>query len=211
MSSNFKMYQDATNRLGSGWMHGDWNGPQGEVCLVQSVLEALGGSTNLRRRLPDDVVEDLSRTLMHYKEYRAFVRLFRFIAENRPGVYSGICDRQKMDRSVKPEQLAMIAWNDTAWRLKHQVVRVMKATAYDTELVWQRARVAELESELGSLKSQKAVLEARITELEASNRSLLMRLGNKVMTVRAERELQEIDTQLDRIHAEHLQLTGDAR
>lgn len=94
-----------------------------------------------------------------------------------------------------PVQDAIMAWNDTVWRRKHQVVKVLDTLASELELKWLREERIRLTAVVSRLQSQLATLQTRVKKLEDEN-SKLRRLTNS-FTLRADRrQLEQLEDEL---------------
>lgn len=173
MSSNFKHYRRAARDVGSGWLRGGFLNTDGDKCLVQGVLNSLALPG---QQLPAHMVYEIDHQLSSYWYYRRL----REVILQRGGTV----------------QEAIMMWNDTPWRKKHQVVEVLDSLADDLELKWLREENQRLTSEVSALKSKIEEKEVRIKELEEQN-GILKRLTNASTLREDRRQLQELSDELD--------------
>jgi hypothetical protein len=174
-----EVLHEASKRVDSAWVQGEFTGVYGGECLIQSVFTAahLGNANPSSRRgtVPREYREPIDNQL--FKTSRYYRHLIR-------AGYS--------------ERAAIIKWNDARWRRKSAVVQVLEAAAEASEFAWLKDERTRLTLTVHNLRNQIARLEARVAQLEEDNSKLRKRLANRSDLKSSQNELLRLSEQLDR-------------
>ena len=106
--SKYRTYLLAAKRLEDHWAQGSRRNSRGDVCMVQSVVEALYRS-NLSKFLPVSYQREIHKKLRSYPSYRIYF------------VWYAVWRRHP--------QRAIETWNDSIWRRQKTVIKVLEQLA----------------------------------------------------------------------------------
>lgn len=186
MRSNYQVYRSAASLVRQGWLRGDFIDPQGNQCLVQSVLTA---ARIPGRTLPHSMVTEIDERLQHYPSYRVIrAATLRAHEEDLKAWGAPVGARDAILQGV------IMRWNDLMWRRQGTVAQVLESIASDLA----EQEIERLTAEVSRLQAVNEELLKRIASLETENQRLWARLTN-FFTLRADRaELEHISEELEK-------------
>lgn len=160
-SMSYPAYNNARDKLRSGWVSGDWTLEDG-VCVVQALVdEGLGRKYGDNwAKLETQIAIEIHEVLwdMSYR-YRRFARR-GYDSYNPPQSYV---------RSV-------IRWNDARFTRHKHVIELMDRLVAKSKQDWLEGEHKRLTLEVAMLQEQIIKLHARVAELETKNASLWKRV-----------------------------------
>ncbi len=184
MNDLYEIYYKAANLVENGWIQGQLMDGRGNVCMVGSIMQSIPFSYR-GYETPEVIVDEIGRKL-RFKPVYLFFRMVRV-------------DKER----------AIMAWNDAPLRRQSSVVKVLHQLALDHQPLPNVGRgtqrntqqeLRKLREQVQALETEKAIMSARITRLEAENARLWRRLLSQRDLTSDREVLERLDVELDSVY-----------
>lgn len=168
MDSKHEVYSKASDIIDEGWTQRRLEDWRGDVCLVGGLMKAADGRIVHTSRVDPQIIAEIAHRLRWYPTFQVA--------------------KLRARDSLNPTVLAIEFWNDTMWRRKSTVVKVLRDLAEDSKLEYAETERQRLSRKVVVLEQEITMLRTKITKLEKEN----THLWNRLLNTRALERDQEI-------------------